>query len=326
MEENGLNREKDRLNVLLTNHELMMPGGCITLLYSMAQEYLRLGHRVTLYSPRWGEGGVPEYFEASGVTITKVKPLNLFDIVVCNHRDCLPIVEDMVHSFKIWHFDGKMRERIPEDDFDVYIVVSEESRDYLKEKFDIDSLIVRNAINCTRFDIHKPIRKRLSRVLFLSNHGEVAPIVKEATKQVGLAFTWIGRDSWVFDVERYINDADLVVTIGRGVYESMACGRNVIVFDYLGAEGILTPDKYFEIRQKNCSGRYHQMDWGVAELVNEFKKYNPGWGYTFRKYALEHHNIQKLVAAHIGLYELHHRERYSKALRERGLEERSLRL
>ena len=36
----------------------------------------------------------------------------------------------------------------------------------------------------------------------------------------------------VFNIENIINEADLVVGIGRSIYDSMACGRCVISYDY----------------------------------------------------------------------------------------------
>src|SRR5690606_35238485 len=90
-----------------------------------------------------------------------------------------------------------------------------------------------------------------------------------------------------FDIECEINKADLIVGIGRSVYDAMACGRPCIVFDsrdYNGnrADGYLVPDLFDEFVQFNCSGRYRNIRFNEDDLIREFEKYDPNDGKKLR--------------------------------------------
>jgi len=125
-------------------------------------------------------------------------------------------------------------------------------------------------------------------------------MVKEACR----ISNWQFSDKRGFDVEQYINESDLVVSLGRGAYEAMACGRNVLVFDsmhYMGmkGDGLLTQGNLEESKKCNCSGRSFGKKFTIQSLIDEMKKYDPEQGDFNREHALKNMNIQKQVERYL---------------------------
>ena len=87
------------------------------------------------------------------------------------------------------------------------------------------------------------------------------------------------EDDVIFNVEDKINEADIVIGIGRIIYESLSCGRNGLVFDlreYQGnlGDGMVTPDNVDNFITDNFSGRYNNKSFSLEKLVEELKKYD----------------------------------------------------
>lgn len=290
------------MNILLTNHELLMPGGSETYCYTMAEEFNRLGHNVTVFTPK------PGLYANSFSNIAEVIPIpqlvkkQQFDIAINQHRVCWNMVE-AIECFKIWNSNGNGDIAMPNGKCDRYVAVSEEVQERANF-FGYTPEIVRNGINCDRFRPCKKVSSRLESVLLISNHKPgVIDIVAQACELSKVNFKHIGANNWICHVESQINDADLVISLGRGAYEAMACGRNVIIFDYLGAEGFVTPETLQWMKICNCSGRVKRKQWDAVRLSEEFKKYNPNIGRELRDVALKNYNIKIVIEGHIKAYQ-----------------------
>jgi hypothetical protein len=89
----------------------------------------------------------------------------------------------------------------------------------------------------------------------------------------------------------------MVVSLGRGCYEAMACGRPVVIFDkrryqeQMG-DGYLLPSMFDDFVQANCSGRFYKGCMSVDVLEEAFKNYNPEHGPELREIALQQLNIE----------------------------------
>src|SRR5690606_33723798 len=96
----------------------------------------------------------------------------------------------------------------------------------------------------------------------------------------------------VWDIERKINQADLVVGVGRSLYDSMACGRAVISYDvrtYMEegkGDGYLDENNISEALKFNCSGRRFNIKFEKESFKNELKKYNHEDATFLRDFAL----------------------------------------
>lgn len=111
-----------------------------------------------------------------------------------------------------------------------------------------------------------------------------------------------GIGNCVWNTEHHINKVDLVITLGRGALEAMSCGRNVIVYDYNGGDGMITPESYNEIRQKNFSGRRYSLMYNEQDLMQELCKYTSSFGNANRKIIENNHSVKKNVRELLNIY------------------------
>ncbi len=150
--------------------------------------------------------------------------------------------------------------------------------------------IIRNLVSTQRFFPKTPIRQRPERILVLSNKidEERRIILRAAARIIGASIKFVGAAATIPQDKLCdaINDADVVVTLGRGVVEAMLCGRVPLVFDIHGGDGLVTPENLHELKTCNFSGRYSGMDYSVGNLVEEFQKYRQDHGHCLREIAL----------------------------------------
>jgi len=286
------------VNVLLTNHEMLMPGGSETYCFTMAEELKRLGHEPIIYTPK---PGTYAHFVQQTIPILPIvhelKKID-FDAAIIQSAVCWNAVREL-QCFKIWNINAPFDLGIPPEQVHRITSISEETQKEA-ENHSINSIVVRNGIDCEKFKPRRQIREKLTKVLMITNHFPgVVNIVKEACKLAKVDFQHIGHPRWVTNQQDYINTADLVISLGRGIYEAMACGRNCIVFDYNGAAGFVTPDDYEKMKWYNCSGRLRGMKWNAERLAEEFKKYDTKLGPELREIALQKHNIKTVIEGHL---------------------------
>ena len=222
-----------------------------------------------------------------------------YDLAIINHRNCLDRLKDNKNiKRKIFTCHGVIPSlEQPIEGSDIYIAVSEETKENMINRgFKCDH-IIRNPVNTEQFKCVKPINKELKNILYISNRRESHELIQRACSPYNL--TIIGGSRPVSNVEEYINNADLVITIGRGVYESLACNRNVIVYDRGKGDGYIDENSIYKFRQNNCSGRSNKYVWDYKRLQEEFKKYNPEL--KMREYILRHNNVAKIAHEYINL-------------------------
>jgi hypothetical protein len=284
--------EQERLNVLVATNHLDRLGGSETWTYTMYKELERLGHNVECFTLM------------KGVVSEKMNPMSRdeYDLILVNHNTTFKALAD-IKGYKVYTQHGLYCgiENAPEG-ANAYVGISPE----IVEKNDKMTMIT-NGIDCDRFKPKSKIGK-LKKVLCMCQGEQAIDIVRRACIQLGLELECIERSVW--DVEDKINEADLVITLGRGAYESMACGRAVVVFDkrvYINksafGDGIVTKENWKELLKFNFSGRRYQKYMGVLELVKEIQKYDPSMGDINREIAEKHFNIKDKVNEYLKLYE-----------------------
>src|SRR5690606_35971545 len=132
-----------------------------------------------------------------------------------------------------------------------------------------------------RFYPAKEINIILKNVLSLCQSESANKMIKHICDKRNLNFTAINKfEKQVWDIENAINEADLVVGLGRSAYEAMACGRPVVIFDHRPysncyADGYLKNDIIEESLKMNCSGRRFKLELTSKELESEIFNYNP---------------------------------------------------
>lgn len=179
-----------------------------------------------------------------------------------------------------------------------YIAISEEIKKKLINKNGIarkDITIVRNFVDTNRFNIKTTIGKIPKKVLFISSRHTPQTLdrIKRACSLLKLKLVLLGKNNKTHLVEEYINNADIVISLGRGAIESMSCGRPVIVYDYQGGDGLISENNYKLLMKKNFSGRSFKKQYTVRELTKLLKQYNPEFSQKNRNIVLKSFNIKK---------------------------------
>lgn len=282
------------MKILCLHRELIMPGGSETFMLAIIKELNSIGHDVWLYTLK--SSHYIEEFKKYCIVIETQNTLfsSQPDAIFSMHRPMAPFAMHF-NCHKTMISNGILPIGLAVPGFDRYVSVSEEVQNANKS-LGFDSDIIYNGIDIERFYIKKPIRKKLKNVLFISNHCPgVINTVFSACSDYNLFCRHIGGTNHKLDVENMINSADLVISLGRGCYEAMACGRNIIIFDYRGGDGFVTPETFPIFRRKNCSGRNGQFPYNSRTLGHLFKFYNPDLSPFLRDIIINEHNIKTIV-------------------------------
>ena len=298
-----LKLENRTKQILLTNNSMEHLSGSETFTYTMAKELERRGFKVDVFT--FHQGKASEEFFTIYPKNQKEKLRMDYDYIFINHNTCLKHLKT-VRGFKVFTSHGIYPDlEQPQKGADLYVSISQEVKNHLKD-LDFKSVLIHNGIDCQRFKPRKKIHKKLKSVLSICKGVEANEIIENACKILGVKFKAVrdvvdGKIIEVKEVENYINEADLVVSLGRGCYEAMIGGKAVIVFDKRGymdkkrGDGIVTKDNVNELLLNNFSGRRYNIDFDVKGLVKELKKYKQEMGKFNREYALKHFDIKKQV-------------------------------
>jgi hypothetical protein len=277
----------------------------------LAKELKRQGHEVAGYSQLLGH--IARELEKEGIKCFN-EPTDDYDLIIASHY---PVVEYLRHKYPttpiISTIHGIMHEmngtrglESPATGYaDRFVAVSEEVQKKLKDDYNIDSTIIRNAfeINC------QPVNDKPKRVLFNSNYNkagdEVFTTVLALAQHYGAKLLCIGHNFIeIPNVREEILRSDIVIGIGRSVLEGVALGRLGIVHGRWGTGGVIHEDNVKDLQYYNFSGRNSQgtlLD--VKELIEQVDKYYNKQNEWATKYMLENHNIEKTARDYLKLYE-----------------------
>ncbi|WP_051251443.1 glycosyltransferase [Paenibacillus harenae] len=269
------------MKILFTIHDLQTHGGSETLTYTLIEQLINQGHELFLYSSRLGK--VVQRFQEYGIIVSD--DFNDFpediDLIHAQHiaeafaaytkYQYVPMVF-VCHGILPWQ---EIPLKIP--NIYKYIAVSEEVKLHLIDKHNIaENLIqiIRNCVNLDRFKKTNEFNETPKKLLLLSNRytEEVENTLINLCKLRNMEFEVVGKTNNVWNTSEIIQRSDIVVTLGRGVLEAAACGKCVIIYDYNGGDGILTPSNYHLLREKNFSGRTMKAQYNtdeLNELINE---------------------------------------------------------
>lgn len=268
------------MNILLMNYMLGGTTGSETWTAAMQKELESFGHSVT-------------------ASIDANLLPDIFDGAIINHNICLRSTKHLTCK-KIFTSHGVIPDlEQPVWGADVYVAVSEEVQRNLKDK-GFDSIVIRNGIDLDVYRPTKPVNSTLKKVLFSSNYtGGKEKIIRQACDLLGVSFTRIGGKNKVTNVPEVLNEHDFVIGLGRTALEAMACNRNVIIYDYNGGDGFVTPDNIYTYCEANCSGRTNHIYYTPESLAQEMQKYNPDL--NLRSYIEEHNNLKKIVQQYLSM-------------------------
>jgi 2-polyprenyl-3-methyl-5-hydroxy-6-metoxy-1,4-benzoquinol methylase/glycosyltransferase involved in cell wall biosynthesis len=287
MEFNKKSSKITKLKILITNHHLLDYTGSEVLTLTLAENLQIYGHEIVVYSKFIDK--MRSNFEKLSIRLVndlaELENEN-FDIAHVHHsislievRKYFPTIPIVFYSQGVLPF----LENPPLFELGVgkYIALSQEIKDNLvSQGISEDKIeIIRNIVDPEKFSSAKSINSIPQNALVISSRiDEVREnIIREAcrTKNISLSFLG-GRFGEVSQeiLREYIGNSDIVFSLGRGAIEAMMAGRAVIIFDYLGGDGMVTSDSFEEVSKNNFSGRKYGLNYNVSELVNEIDKYN----------------------------------------------------
>lgn len=296
--------QNKKLRILLMTPWLEYFCGGEVHFYTMAKELIRLGHEVSMYTylkgPMWG------VLKNSGITLLENDPRDEYDLAIMNGNPCL--TKAPKSAYKIMVLNGIIpSQEYPFEGVDKYVAVSEEVAMLIFKK-GFKNTIIRNGIDCERFKMIRPANKTIKDILILSNKqgpgSNVFKALYEICKECKINLTVLGLQFGTaqWNVEKFINMNDLVVSIGRGALEAMACERNVLICDYSGMDGMISEKNYNEIKKNNFSGRKFRMLPLKSAILIEIDKYDRLQGKKNRSLILDNHDIKKTVDNYLQLY------------------------
>jgi hypothetical protein len=288
------------MNILVANHHLRRTGGTENYTYALIVELLRLGHHVEYFTYR--KGYVSSKIESLGVRFRSKKK---YDLILANHTTTIQMLHRRGFIIQTCHGTLPTLEQ-PSRYADAHVSVTKEVYKHLKKK-GVESALIRNGIDCQRFAPSRPLNTSLTSVLSLCQSDEANAMIESVCQRNQLTFLSADKKmDNVWHLEKLINEADLVVGIGRSLYDAMACGRTVVSFDMrkyskaLG-DGYLDTSNIEESIKHNCSGRGTGKKMNEALFESELRKYNPSDGLFLRAYAMQQLNIRHSVQQYLAL-------------------------
>jgi len=284
------------MNIITSSYTLDR-SGVPTYTLTLYNELTRRGHSVLVYSPLSGE-------LAKKMTSTdSLKGVAAPDVILAQHRTPAIKLKNAfpnVPMILITHGIEPAEEQPPRIAIDYYIPVNEQNAENLVSQYvDPDKIeIIRDFIDTEEFRPIKPLSKDKPKVLFISNYKKwrAWQDLTRACSTLGLEFQAVGAPyGRSRNVAETINNADLVVTWGRGILEAMACGRPAISYNKRMGAGYITPEVYMENRIYNLGGVRSRYVFDFEGLVGEIQKYNPEDGAVNRGLIMEYHDSVKCV-------------------------------
>lgn len=294
--------------LVATNHLFFFSGSEITAI-TIAEHLARQNHVVSLHA-RYRSTDFTKHLQGRGFTIVdelKDLPMDSFDAAYTQHYTSALAVRRHFPSIPILH--GALGvlpdlEQPPACDLGIsrYLALSEEVRDNLIAKGvpSEDISIFRNIVDSKKFTPAGPIADTPRTALVLSYKIDDARLssIMQACAQLNIKVSRTPKQAGILSQERIaecINESDIVFSLGRGVIEAMMCGRIPFVFDYLGGDGLITPENVMTIAECNFSGRKFRRDYSTQDIIEEIKLYNPQYGPALRAIALREFDAEKAV-------------------------------
>lgn len=307
--------EKKKLKILLTTHHLLDFTGSEIFAYTLAENFKKQNCEVYVYSKYVDK--LKNYFDKINVPVIEhleaIKNVE-FDIAQVSHNINAIEVRNIFPELPIVYLSHGVipfLEQPPSMNVNIFLFLA--LSDEIKNKllsFGIPESKVRlfpNMVNQNLFKENTPINNSPERILVISNKIDESTedIINGACAQLNIDVKFIGKRFEVvepFELPTYINQSDIVITLGRGAIEAMFCGRVPIILDYLAGDGMVTPANFEELAKFNFSGRRFNLKFSTEDLINEIGKYKAEYGRELRKIALEKYSAANSVSRLIELY------------------------
>ena len=290
-----------KIRVLVANNHLKGTGGTENYTFALAKALLKTGFSVEYFT--FEKGLISCKLEEMGVHFMSQKK---YDLILANHYTTVDKLYKYGFIIQTCHGIFPDLEQ-PSNKADSYVAISDEIRTYLESK-GFNATTINNGIDCDRFNIIKPINPRVKSVLSLCQGEEAVALVKQVCHNHNYKFLVADKfTDNIFSIEALINEADIVIGIGRSLYDAMACGRTVISFDsrsYSGnlGDGYLDERNIIDSLTCNCSGRRFKKHFNEELLSAEIDKYRVQDGAYLRQFALSNLNVDLNAKKYLDIF------------------------
>ena len=324
------------LKILLGNNTLSLLAGSETWIKTLALQLKEMGHSVKGFSPNLGiiskelqDKGIPCY---PNISISGVQPFSYrfeekvkheYDVIIASHYEIVeslrvifpktPIIST-IHGIMHTMDDGagnkmKAPEHPAEAGVNQFVAVSEEVQAFLKEKYNIEAIVIKNFIDLNTFKSkRKASVKKPRSILLNSNYAlpkdpDVA-VLKNVAKHYGANLVAAGEHFSLFpNMIEAIENSDIVIGMGRSVLEGVAAGRLGIVHGRWGTGGVIHEGNIKELAMVNFSGRnpggaYYTEEDFIREIDAHYNPENIEWGINYIK---REHNVVHAANEIIGI-------------------------
>ncbi|ADF51441.1 UDP-Glycosyltransferase/glycogen phosphorylase [Zunongwangia profunda SM-A87] len=285
----------EEIKILVATSHLNRLGGSVTFTYTLIEE-LKERSNIDVEYFTFEKGIVSDRIENElGVNF---KSRNNYDLILANHNTIVEKLYSLGFIIQTCHGIFPSLEQ-PSFLSDAYVVISQEILNHVG-KIDKPIKLIYNGINLKRFREIRPVSKKLKTILSLCQSREANQFIKEICDDIGCNFSESNKYvNPVWGIEELINDADLVIGLGRSAYEAMSCNRPVVIYDKRSyfpefGDGYISQNLGLSLI-KNCSGRYFKKKITKNELRLEILKYDPLDGVFLRTFAEKELDISKNV-------------------------------
>ena len=315
------------LKFLLGNQTLSLLAGSETWTLTLARQLQKAGHSVEVFSPLLGD--ISKMLEDEGTTcfdnifVQGIRPYSIqleehhdfdYDAIIANHTDIVyhlrsqfpntPIIST-IHGILHWQDnENGMKEMAPEHPaveakVNQFVAVSEEVREKLQKEYGIESIVIRNFFDIEslqpkrKISFPKPTAFLINTNYSLSDDPDV-DVIRKVAKHYDAKLLAVGQNfSFNWNILSVIENADVVVGMGRSVLEGVCAGRLGIVHGRWGTGGIITEQTVDEIRRCNFSGRNSKGVLYTPEQMIEvidahYNQKTIDWG---MQYVRDNHNV-----------------------------------
>ena len=288
-------------SILIANNQLLQIGGSETYTYTIIKEFIIRGFDVEYFTFMRGDFSSRMEKEIG----VKFKTKNKYDLILANHNTCVEALMGFGFIIQTCHGIYPPLEQ-PSLCANFHVAISQEVQNHLAIKGFV-SIIIMNGIDTSKFYSKKSINKELKNVISLCQSEDANKFIQSVCDTLGIKFSYLNKnENPIWNVEDFINEADLVIGLGRSVYEAMACGRPVIIYDNRAyfesfSDGYIV-NKLANSLSHNCSGRFYKLKLTEKMMIEEFQKYNTKDGEILKKHILDDMTIELVVDKYLDLY------------------------
>ena len=241
------------MKILLSCNDFSYLSGSPLYVYTLANELVKLGNDVTIYSGRIG-GVLVEKTTQNGIkVIDRLNRDEKYDVMHLNQKWSKHVLSiyDIPAVYTI-HSEFECEEPIRSDKIKKYIAI----RPTIAEKWNLDAEIIYNPIDFERF--HPFPKPKEEMTLFV---GTIDSLREKAAKDliesgkkcrfVGMKFAYWANElrNWypdTWDIEEHLKDATETagIMLGRTTLEGYSCGLPAIIYDVDGEGNILSKTRH----------------------------------------------------------------------------------